>query len=46
MPLAITLSSASDLAGAPENVIAIRNVAWTEDVIQNYKDSQDDNART
>ena len=41
-----SLAPASDLAGVPENVVAICNVAWTDEVIQNYKDSQNDNART
>ena len=41
-----SLAPASDLAGAPANVVAICNVAWTEEVIQNYKDSQNDNANT
>ena len=41
-----SLAPASDLAGVPENVVAICNVAWTDKVIQNYKDSQNDNANT
>jgi DNA-binding transcriptional LysR family regulator len=41
-----SLAPASDLTGVPENVVAICNVAWTPEVIQIYKDSQNDNART
>lgn len=41
-----SLAPASDLAGVPENVVAICNVAWTAKVIQSYKDSQNDNANT
>ena len=41
-----SLAPASDLAGVPENVVAICNVAWTDEVIQSYKDSQNDNANT
>ena len=33
-----SLAPASDLAGVPENVVAICNVAWTPEVIQSYKD--------
>ena len=32
-----SLSPASDLAGVPENVVAICNVAWTKDVVDAYK---------
>ena len=41
-----SLAPASDLTGVPANVVAICNAAWTEEVIQNYKDSQNDNACT
>ena len=32
-----SLAPASDLAGVPENVVAICNVAWTKDVVDAYK---------
>jgi hypothetical protein len=32
-----SLAPASDLAGMPENVVAICNVAWTKDVVDAYK---------
>ncbi len=32
-----SLAPASDLAGVPENVVAICNVVWTKDVIDAYK---------
>ena len=41
-----SLAPASDLAGVPENVVAIANVAWTNEIITAYKDSQNDNSRT
>ena len=41
-----SLAPASDLTDVPANVVAIANAAWTDEVIQNYKDSQNDNART
>ena len=41
-----SLAPASDLTGVPENVVAICNVAWTPEVIQNYKDNQNDHSRT
>ena len=33
-------STASDLAGVPENVVAICNVAWTPAVVEAYQASQ------
>ena len=41
-----SLSPASDLADAPANVAAICKLVWTDEVIQNYKGSQNDNTRT
>ncbi len=32
-----SLAPASDLAGVPDNVVAICNVAWTKDVVDAYK---------
>jgi hypothetical protein len=34
-----SLAPASDLAGVPENVVAICNVAWTPEVISAYQAS-------
>ena len=34
-----SLAPASDLAGVPENVVAICNVAWTPAVVEEYKAS-------
>jgi DNA-binding transcriptional LysR family regulator len=41
-----SLAPASDLVGVPENVVAICNVAWTNDIIQAYKDKQNDHLNT
>jgi hypothetical protein len=41
-----SLSPASDLTNVPVNVVAIANVAWTAEVIQAYKDNQNDNFNT
>ena len=41
-----SLTPASDLAGVPDNVVAICNVAWTPEVVSAYKDSQNDNINT
>ncbi len=41
-----SLPPASNLTNVPANVVAICNVVWTEEVIQNYKDSQNDNTNT
>jgi hypothetical protein len=41
-----SLAPASDLTNVPASVIAIANVAWTKEVIQAYKDSQNDNTNT
>jgi hypothetical protein len=41
-----SLAPASDLTGVPANVVAICNAAWTDEVIQSYKDSQNGNANT
>lgn len=41
-----SLSPASDLTDVPINVAAIANVAWTAEVIQAYKDKQNDNFNT
>ena len=35
-----SLAPASDLTGVPDNVVAICNVAWTEQVISAYQASQ------
>lgn len=35
-----SLAPASDLTGMPDNVVAICNVAWTPEIIQSYKDTQ------
>jgi DNA-binding transcriptional LysR family regulator len=35
-----SLAPASDLAGVPENVVAICNVAWTPAVVEAYQASQ------
>jgi hypothetical protein len=32
-----SLAPASDLAGVPDNVVAIANVAWTPDVVTAYQ---------
>jgi hypothetical protein len=42
----LSLAPASDLTDVPANVIAIANVVWTKDVIQAYKDRQNDNFNT
>jgi hypothetical protein len=41
-----SISPESDLTDVPNNVVEIANVAWTAEVIQAYKDSQDDNFNT
>jgi hypothetical protein len=41
-----SLVPASDLTDVPANVIAIANVAWTDEIITAYKDSQNDNTNT
>jgi hypothetical protein len=41
-----SLTPASDLTNVPTNVVAICNKAWTPEVIQKYKDSQNDNLNT
>ena len=41
-----SLYPASDLTDVPANVAAICKLTWTSEVIQNYKDSQNDNSRT
>ena len=33
-----SLAPASDLAGVPDNVVAIANVAWTPDVVTAYQE--------
>lgn len=35
-----SLAPASDLTGMPDNIVAICNVAWTPEIIQSYKDTQ------
>ena len=42
----LSLAPASDLTNVPANVAAIANVAWTNEIITAYKDSQNDNSRT
>jgi hypothetical protein len=41
-----SLAPASDLSDAPAQVLAIANVAWTAEVIKNYKDIKNDNLNT
>ena len=36
-----SLVPASDLVGVPENVVAICNAAWTEEVVAAYQASQE-----
>jgi DNA-binding transcriptional LysR family regulator len=40
-----SLVPASDLAGVPDNVMAICNVAWTPEVISAYQTSLDNKAK-
>lgn len=41
-----SLAPAADLTGIPDNVVAICNVAWTNEIITAYKDSQNDHTNT
>jgi hypothetical protein len=41
-----SLAPASDLTDIPSSVVAIANVAWTNEIITAYKDSQNDNINT
>jgi hypothetical protein len=41
-----SLAPASDLTNVPANVVAIANVAWTNEIITAYKDLQNDNSNT
>ena len=41
-----SITPASDLTDVPANVAAICIAAWTEEVLQAYKDSQNDNSNT
>lgn len=41
-----SLSPTSDLTDVPANVAAIANVVWTAEIIQAYKDAQNDNVNT